>query len=102
MEMKTENKEIKEIDIYELEGYVKLWKKYDKSYFWSPAGNSRGRRSAEENNTYHFEFSYDKHNFVMDISMSQSAKHVYVTRSLMRDGNSVTIRALTKYIKGVY
>jgi len=90
----------KEITKEKLAEYVRLWKKYERSYFWSPYDLSALRRKAERDNTYHLEFSFDGHDYVMDIVMNQSARHVYVSRQLTQDGRKVTIRTLTKYIKG--
>jgi hypothetical protein len=78
--------------------YINLWKKYDRSYFWSPCDLSYQRRKAEKNNSFNFEFSFDGHDYVMSIVMNQSAKHVYVSRELLQDGKHVTIRALTRYV----
>jgi mRNA-degrading endonuclease HigB of HigAB toxin-antitoxin module len=74
-----------------------LWKKYDSAYFWSPYDLSALRRKAEKENTHHVEFSVGGHSYIMDISMQQSTKNVYVRRVLMKDGRRVTIRELTKY-----
>ena len=90
-------KEKMEVTKEKVKEYVSLWKSYEGSYFWIPNIGSAGRRKAEEKNTHHKEFSFDGHDYVMDITMQQSAKHVYVSRELTRDGKTVTIRALTKY-----
>ena len=97
MENGKMEKEKMEVTKEQIKEYVSLWKYYDKSYFWSPAHLAALRRKAEEKNTHHKEFSFDGHDYVMDITMQQSAKHVYVSRELTRDGKTVTIRALTKY-----
>jgi hypothetical protein len=78
--------------------YINLWKKYDRSYFWTPNISAAGRRQAEKNNSFNFEFSFDGHDYVMSIVMNQSAKHVYVSRELLQDGKHVTIRTLTRYV----
>jgi hypothetical protein len=78
--------------------YINLWKKYDRSYFWSPCDLSYQRRKAEEENSYHMEFSFNGHNYVMTIVMKQSTRNVYVSRELRKDGVKVTIRELTRYV----
>lgn len=103
METETKPEKIEqgkvEIDRTSLEKYVQIWKKYDGTYFWHPDGNARGRRKAEEDNTFEHNFSFDGHKYTINVSMSQSCHHVYVTRMLTRDGKRVTIRALTKYLE---
>jgi len=81
----------------EIKEYVRLWKKYDRSYFWSPYDLSALRRKAERDNSFNFEFSFGGHDYVMSIVMKQSTKNVYVSRELLQDGRRVTIRELTKY-----
>ena len=88
---------LNEVTKEKIKEYVRLWKSYDGSYFWYPKSGSGSRRKAEEENTHHKEFSFDGHDYVMDIRMQQSARHVYVSRELTRDGKTVTIRALTRY-----
>jgi hypothetical protein len=95
--MRLEN-EMNEITKGRLVEYVSLWKKYDHSYLWTPNIGAAGRRQAEKNNSFNFEFSFDGHDYVMSIVMNQSAKHVYVSRTLTQDGKRVTIRQLTRYI----
>lgn len=90
MEKKVTKEEVKE--------YVNLWKRYDSAYFWRPYDLSALRRKAEKENTHHVEFSVGGHSYIMDISMKQSTKNVYVRRVLMKDGRRVTIRELTKII----
>jgi uncharacterized membrane-anchored protein len=94
----TNEIEMNEITKGRLLEYVRLWKKYDHSYFWTPNIRAAGRRQAEKNNSFNFEFYFDGHDYVMSIVMNQSAKHVYVSRTLMQDGKRVTIRQLTRYI----
>ncbi len=93
-------KEMKEVGMNEIKEYINLWKKYDRSYFWTPYDLAFQRRKAEEENSYHMEFSFGGDCYVMDISMRQSTKNVYVTRTLLRDGRRVTIRELSRYVKG--
>ena len=96
--METGKMETEEMDLESVKRYVRIWKSYDGAYFWHPEGNARGRRKAEEDNTFEYNFHYDGHWFTMNVSMSQSCKNVYVTRMLTRDGKRVTIRALSKYV----
>jgi hypothetical protein len=93
--METEMKEITKEKVKE---YINLWKRYDSAYFWTPYDLAFQRRKAEEENSYHMEFSFNGHNYIMDISMQQSTKNVYVRRELRKDGKKVTIRELTKII----
>jgi len=95
--MESEKMEKKEVGMKEIREYVNLWKKYDRSYFWSPYDLSFQRRKAEEDNSFDIEFYFNGHHYVMSIRMQQSTKNVYVTRTLMKDGRRVTIRELTKY-----
>jgi len=94
VKMRLEN----EITKGRLVEYVNLWKKYDRSYFWSPYDLSYQRRQAEKNNRFDFNFSFDGHHYIMKIRMQQSTRHVYVERELLQDGKRVTIRQLTRYI----
>ena len=96
--METGKMETEEMDLESVKRYVRIWKSYDGAYFWHPEGNARGRRKAEEDNTFEYNFHYDGHWFTMNVSMSQSCKNVYVTRMLTKDGKRVTIRALSKYV----
>jgi hypothetical protein len=89
---------LNEVTKEKIKEYVRLWKSYDGSYFWQPMSDSVSRRKAEEKNTHHKEFSFDGHDYVMDIRMQQSVRNVYVYRELTRDGKKVTIRALTRYV----
>jgi len=99
-EMESEKMEKKEVGMKEIREYVNLWRKYDKSYFWSPCDLSFQRRKAEEDNSFDFEFYFNGHHYVMSIRMQQSTRNVYVRRELKKDGVRVSIRALTKYVKG--
>jgi hypothetical protein len=90
--------EMKEITKGKLVEYVRLWKYYNHAYLWTPYARASERRKAEKNNNFNIEFLFDGHDYVMSIVMNQSAKHVYVTRTLLQDGRKVSIRALSKYL----
>lgn len=88
-----------EKEIKSAENAVSVWHRYDKTYFWKPSARSSGRRADEKRNTFNLKFELDGIRWEMDFSMRQSVHHVYMSRTLYKNGKKTTLTSLNSAIK---
>ncbi|MHB8552484.1 MAG: hypothetical protein ACYDAO_02710 [Thermoplasmataceae archaeon] len=86
-------------DIQSAEHAREVWHRYDKTYFWKPSAHSAGRRADEKRNTFNLKFELDGIKWEMDFSMQQSVHHVYMSRTLYKNGKKTTLASLNSAIK---
>lgn len=68
--------------------------RYKAAYFWTPPGNAAARRAEEARNSETHEFDFAGDHYEIDQSVSCSARNVYYSLTVKRNGAKKDVRAL--------
>lgn len=77
-----------------IETYIELNEKFKGSYFWRSPQSANQRRDMERKNS----FEYEGDNIKLSFNVSCSAKNIYITKSILINGEVKTVRSLKPFI----
>lgn len=86
-----------------IEGFLDESERLKGSYFWGSQGNAASRRNMEAKRGWEFtKIEVDGHKYSFEITVDCSCAHVYVHKTVTKDGYKTTITVLKTLLKKHY